>query len=66
MPEPKFIVALGACAVSGSPFKDCYNVKGGVDTIIPVDVYVPGCPPKPEAMIYGIAKLLEKLDKGDS
>uniref|UniRef100_A0A7C3EQT8 NADH-quinone oxidoreductase subunit B n=1 Tax=Candidatus Methanomethylicus mesodigestus TaxID=1867258 RepID=A0A7C3EQT8_9CREN len=61
MPEPKHVVALGTCAVSGSPFKDGYSVHGGVDTVIPVDAYVPGCPPKPEAMIFGIAKLLEKM-----
>ncbi len=61
MPEPKYVVALGTCAVSGSPFKDCYNVHGGIDTVVPVDAYVPGCPPRPEAMIYGIAQLLKKI-----
>jgi NADH-quinone oxidoreductase B subunit len=65
MPDPKYVVALGACAVSGSPFKDCYSVHGGVDTVIPVDAYVPGCAPKPEAMIYGIAQLLQKMREGD-
>ncbi|MEM0231641.1 MAG: NADH-quinone oxidoreductase subunit B family protein [Candidatus Methanomethylicaceae archaeon] len=65
MPEPKFVVAIGTCAVSGAPFKDGYSVYGGVDTIIPVDVYIPGCPPKPEAIIYGIAKLLEKIGGGN-
>jgi NADH-quinone oxidoreductase B subunit len=64
MPNPKYVVALGACAVSGSPFKDCYNVHGGVDTLIPVDIHVPGCAPKPEAMIYGIAKLIQKMKGG--
>jgi NADH-quinone oxidoreductase B subunit len=59
MPEPKFVVAIGACACSGGVFEGNYNVLGGVDKVIPVDVYVPGCPPKPEAMIDGIAKLLK-------
>jgi NADH-quinone oxidoreductase B subunit len=60
MPEPKQVVAIGACAVSGSPFYDCYNVKGGIDAMFRVDAYVPGCPPKPEAIIDGIVKLLQK------
>jgi NADH-quinone oxidoreductase B subunit len=64
MPEPKYALAIGACAVSGAPFKDCYNVYGGINTVIPVDVYVPGCPPKPEAIIDGIAKLVQKMKKG--
>lgn len=59
--EPKSVIAIGACAVSGAPFKDCYNVHGGIDTILPVDAYVPGCPPKPEAIIDGIAKLIQKI-----
>lgn len=63
MPEPKYVLAVGACAVSGAPFKDCYNVYGGIDTVIPVDVHVPGCPPKPEAIIDGIAKLIQKMKK---
>ncbi len=63
MPEPKFVVAVGACACSGAPFKKCYNVLKGVDKVIPVDVYVPGCPPKPEAILYGITKLLEEIKK---
>jgi len=61
MPEPKFVVAVGSCALSGGAFQGCYNVVGRVDEVIPVDVYVPGCPPRPEAIIYGIAQLLEKL-----
>jgi NADH-quinone oxidoreductase B subunit len=60
MPEPKQVIAIGACAVSGSPFLDCYNVKGGIDTMLHVDAYIPGCPPKPEAIIDGIAKLLNR------
>ncbi|MEA2089803.1 MAG: NADH-quinone oxidoreductase subunit B family protein [Thermoproteota archaeon] len=63
MPEPKYVLAVGTCAVSGAPFKDCYNVYGGVDTVIPVDVYVPGCPPKPEAIIDGVAKLVQKMKR---
>jgi len=64
MPEPKFVMAVGACASSGAPFKKCYNVLGGIDKVIPVDVYVPGCPPKPEAIIYGVTKLFEKIKGG--
>jgi NADH:ubiquinone oxidoreductase subunit B-like Fe-S oxidoreductase len=59
MPEPKFVVAIGACACSGGVFEGNYNVLGGADKVIPVDVYIPGCPPKPEAMIDGIVKLLK-------
>lgn len=59
MPEQKFVVAIGACACSGGVFEGNYSVFGGVDKVIPVDVYVPGCPPKPEAMIDGIVKLLK-------
>ncbi len=66
MPEPKKIVALGSCAESGAPFKDCYNVHGGIDVLIPVAAYVPGCPPKPEAIIDGIAKLISKKDEGEA
>jgi len=62
MPDPKFVIAVGACAVSGGAFRGCYHVMGGIDTVIPVDVYVPGCPPRPEAIIYGVAQLLAKLN----
>lgn len=58
MPNPKFVVAIGACACSGGVFRGNYNVLDGVDKIIPVDMYIPGCPPKPEAMMDGILKLL--------
>lgn len=58
MPDPKFVVAVGSCAISGGVFQDCYNVMEGVDKIIPVDVYIPGCPPKPEAILDGVVKLL--------
>jgi NADH-quinone oxidoreductase B subunit len=61
MPEPKFVIAVGSCAISGGAFQGCYNVVGHVDEVIPVDIYVPGCPPRPEAIIDGVAKLLGKL-----
>lgn len=61
MPEPKFVVAVGACSISGGAFRGCYNIVGGVDEVIPVDVYVPGCAPRPEAIINGVAILLKKL-----
>lgn len=61
MPEPKAVVAIGACGLSGGVFHDSYNVIGGVDKIIPVDVYVPGCPAKPEAIIDGVVQALEKF-----
>ncbi|MBQ8287809.1 MAG: NADH-quinone oxidoreductase subunit NuoB [Clostridia bacterium] len=63
MPEPKVVVAVGICACSGGVFRDCYNIKGGVDTTIPVDVYVPGCAARPESIIDGIVQALEVLEK---
>lgn len=65
MPEPKFVVAVGSCALTGGAFQGCYNVMGGIDQVIPVDAYIPGCPPRPEAIIDGLVKLLGSL-KGDS
>jgi ech hydrogenase subunit C len=62
MAEPKFVVAVGTCACSGGIFRGCYNVTGGIDTVIPVAAYVPGCPVRPEAIIDGIAKLLGSLE----
>ena len=56
MPDPKVVVAMGVCSSTGGIFAECYNVLGGVDKVIPVDVFVPGCPPRPEAMIDGIVK----------
>jgi NADH-quinone oxidoreductase B subunit len=63
MPEPKYVMAMGACASGGGPFKEGYNVVSGVDKYVPVDVYVPGCPPTPQALLHGIMKLQEKIDK---
>ncbi|MCX7705807.1 MAG: NADH-quinone oxidoreductase subunit B family protein [bacterium] len=61
-PEPKFVIAIGACAMSGCVYRGAYNVLGGVDQVIPVDIYVPGCPPRPDAIIDGVIKLLKKLE----
>jgi NADH-quinone oxidoreductase B subunit len=62
MPEPKFVVSIGSgCGMAGGVLQGCYNVLGGVDKVIPVDMYIPGCPPKPSAIIDGVAKLLAKL-----
>ncbi|MDE6439334.1 MAG: NADH-quinone oxidoreductase subunit B [Muribaculaceae bacterium] len=59
--EPKYVIACGGCAISGGPFRQSYHVAKGIDDIVPVDVYVPGCPPRPEAMIYGIMQLQRKV-----
>ncbi|HAJ04979.1 MAG TPA: NADH-quinone oxidoreductase subunit B [Chloroflexi bacterium] len=62
MPEPKYVMAMGACASGGGPFKEGYNVVSGIDKFVPVDVYVPGCPPTPQALLHGLMKLQEKID----
>ena len=62
MPEPKYVMAMGACASGGGPFKEGYNVVSGVDKFVPVDVYVPGCPPTPQALLHGLMALQKKID----
>ncbi len=62
MAEPKFVVAVGTCASSGGVFKGCYGVCGGIDSVIPVSAYIPGCPARPEAIIDGVVKLLKSLE----
>jgi len=61
MPEPKFVIAVGSCSISGGVFQGCYNILGSISDVVPVDVFVPGCPPRPEAIIYGVVQLLDKL-----
>ena len=61
MADPKYVIAVGGCAISGGPFKKSYHVLNGVDKILPVDVYIPGCPPRPEALLYGMMQLQRKV-----
>ena len=62
MPEPKFVIALGTCACTGGIFNGCYNIKGGINSVIPVSAYIPGCPASPKAIIDGVIKLLKELE----
>jgi NADH:ubiquinone oxidoreductase subunit B-like Fe-S oxidoreductase len=64
MPEPKFVVVVGQCGSSGGIYKGSYNTEGGIDTVIPVNAYIPGCPPRPDAIADGLIKLLASIDKG--
>lgn len=63
MAEPKYVMAMGACASAGGPFKEGYNVVSGIDKFLPVDVYVPGCPPTPQALLFGLMTLQKKIDR---
>ena len=63
MPEPKYVISMGACAISGGPFKQGYNVLKGIDRFIPVDIYIPGCPPRPEALLDAFMELQKKIDE---
>jgi NADH-quinone oxidoreductase B subunit len=65
MPYPKHVIAIGTCATSGAPFRASYNITQGVDQVLSVDMYVPGCPPKPEAIIHGILRLTGKITDAD-
>ena len=65
MPSPKYVIAMGACAISGGPFKQGYNVLKGIDRFMPVDIHIPGCPPRPEALLHAIMTLQRKI-AGDS
>ncbi len=66
MPEPKFVVAVGTCACSGGVFQGCYNVEEGIDKVIPVSAYIPGCPASPEAIMDGVVKLLKSAEEAEA
>ena len=63
MAEPKYVIAMGACSISGGPFKEGYNVVSGVDKYLPVDIYIPGCPPRPEGLLHGILSLHARMEQ---
>lgn len=62
-PDPKLVIAVGACACSGGIFKDSYSTRNGIDCIVPVDIYIPGCPPRPQSLVYGILMAIERIQK---
>lgn len=66
VPDPKLVIAIGSCACTGGVYQECFNILGGIDKALPVAAYVPGCPPRPEAIIYGVYKLIKKLQNPDS
>jgi membrane-bound hydrogenase subunit mbhJ len=66
VPAPKYVICVGSCGSTGGVFYNSYNTMGGVDKVIPVDVYIPGCPPRPEAVLHGVVKLWEKLEKAET
>lgn len=65
MPEPKWVVAMGNCATAGGPYRDAYSVLPGCDSLLPVDVYLPGCPPRPEALFHALLELKKKVENGE-